>query len=439
MKTFITIAALILLTGNLNAQIIDDAKKQKIVELLKKYELYNQFTVDGNQINAEYTQNFIGLFDASGAQRHYNDLAAKKSEQTDFSSAIEYMQYAVKNYPYGIDVNLNTDQLKVIGKFKNKHQKGYIVEVNKKITGLYLIKTFHRYFAPTYFFITETVDSDKSVFLIASVLDKSNYKKYNGNQIISGAYIGLSGGYGSAGLLNSSINNSGIYTASNVQTKPFFNIEAYYMFTRGFGLGTGISFGSYSTINKIDAYSQESSFTQTDIDNDVYIPIFAINNFTEQITVSATEIPFLLKFRTGKGNTAVYLDFGVIYSLYSGSMVLNGSTSKKGRYPELANVIIDNVPEYGFEDNNYNNNNIDMTLSPSGLAAYTSIGVSIPLYQGLFLKIGANARYGITNVYDKTQHTVDYISLIQSPGKTSLLSAVGEVGISYNFKNLYKK
>jgi hypothetical protein len=443
----ITIALLLMATQTSFAQLIDDAKLKEITGLLKKYELYNQFTIDGNMVDAAYTQNFVSLFDPILFNKLYNDLAASKDDPDAFASAKEYMETITKNYPYGVDVTLDYSQLKIIEPFHNKVKNGYVVGVPKKIAGLYRSKTFFKSNQTCYFFISEQSGDKQPVFKISGILDQAGFQKYQGNNNIKGLYAGLSGSFLSTKIKNSEVeNNSDLYQVESQMNKAFA-LELSYMFNRSFGLGTGVGFASYSTSYTMEYFNDLSSSVLVDIDGDSYTPILKINNLVETDVYETIDIPVLLKFRSGKGKTAFYMDLGIVYSLLSGYYTQEGTSSRSGYYiydenlPTEWSIILENIPEYDYYSNkSLNTSETDLQAPSGGLSAYAALGLSIPLKHNFYMKVGANYRYGITDTQLGTNsHALGFADFIANPGETFLQAAGIEIGVSYNLSPLLTK
>ena len=435
----VAISALFQITSY--AQLVDDVKTRGIKEVLARYQQYSQFSTDGSTINSEYTQNFLALFDPVVTTEVYNDMAAKKGEPFSFGSAMEYMQYVIKNFPYGIDVTLDLDQMKVVDKFQQKGKSGYIVQVNKKVTGLYLLKNFHRFNSLVYFFISEELTDKGPVYKMGNVLDPVSYQKYAGDKSIKGLYAGISGGYGASFIMNEGVKSASELYTMQMQTNMNFGLELCYMFTRGFGLGTGIGFSTYSSTFSISNFKDSMEYTIPDIEGEEYHPILDVNDLVETDVIKSVDIPLLLKFRTGKGRTALYIDMGIIYSFVSGTYSLEGTQTKSGYYEQWKVILDDDLDEFGFGTFQFNNEEEELKLtSTSNLSAYVAMGLSIPLSEGLFMKMGVNGRYGITDIgLGETHQPFDFSNFIENPGATFLHFGGAEIGLSYNFSGLMNK
>jgi len=442
MRKIFSISAILMILGIATsyAQLIDEAKLKDINGLLKKYELYNQFTKDGEKIDATYAQNFVTLFDVVLFQEIYNDFAASKEDPSSFVTAQEYMQMVTTNYPYGVDVTLDMTQVKVVDVFHTETQAGYIVLVPKKTAGLYRSKTLFRANNTMYLFISETKGEKQSDFKISGVLDPEGYQKYKVSNTIKGLYVGLQAGYGATMVYNQQASSTyGDLYFIEPQQNMNFGLELSYMFTRGFGLGTGFGMNTYSTNYSIDYYNEQSPSLLADIDGDEYLPYVYVTDLVETDVYESIEIPLLLKFRSGKGKTAFYMDLGIIYSFISGYYTQQGSSTRSGYYPEWE-VTLENIPEYDF----YTNKKLDATekelvIPSNGISAYAAMGASIPLSNNFFMKLGANLRYGLSDSgLGTNSHANGLADFVENPGETFLHGAGIEIGLSYNLSSILK-
>jgi hypothetical protein len=350
------------------------------------------------------------------------------------------MQVITKNYSYGVDVSLDMSQVKVVGAFHSKVQNGYIVMVPKKSVGLFRGKKVYRSNITLYMFISEMIGDKGSVFRIAGILDPVSYQKYQGNNTIKGLYIGLVGGFGTTMVANDGALNSYDIYQIEYDRNMSFGLEFSYMFTRSFGISTGIGRNTYSSKFIIDSYNEQSTTILTDQDGDTYNRILSVNQFKETDVYVSTEIPLLLKYRSGKGRTAFYTDLGFIYSLISGYYTQEGYASRSGYYSEWQ-VTLEDIPEYDFYTNRWlGGEEVDLVTPSSGLFIYAAMGVSIPLAKNIYMKMGANFRNGLTDMkLGENNHSMGISDFIYDPGKTILRGGGIEIGVTYNLWPIINK
>ena len=102
-----------------------------------------------------------------------------------------------------------------------------------------------------------------------------------------------------------------------------------------------------------------------------------------------------------------------------------------GYYPEY-DLLLDDVPEYGFETVVLDDTG-DWQVKASNLSAIARLGVSFPITQKIYFKVGGVVVYGISDIlYNKPKHNEDFISTTGiTPSSTSLMRMGVEVGISF--------
>jgi hypothetical protein len=449
MKRIFIISVIIftVLSGSTIAQQLDASKISAIQSVLEKYEKYNQFTTDGYCIDANYTKGFIDLFDSQPNQSIYNEAYSIGGQMFSFKTAQAYVESITKSFPYGLDVDLDLEHMKVVENFIEEGKNYYIVEVNKKITGLYLIKSFHRYNKKAYIFLTDAVGDKPGDMKITGVLEPSSYQKYSGSKRTKGFYAGISAGYGLSTVTRSTTESFyDEYYDTYLEANSSFNLELYYMFNRNLGLGTGIGMSTFSSTTSLNSsYSVTSSTMVQDIDGNSYYRIFNLTKMEENQTYKCVDIPLLIKLRTGKGRTGVYFDLGVVYSFVSASYTMDISGSRYGYYPYIdgipVNLIIDgnDAPEYDFGQFNGKIEDQELPAPKSAISGLFGVGLSIPFSSsGLYMKLGIQTRISFTNMAQTENYAFSYCDLTGDSGKTSLINFSGQIGLAYNLNKLIK-
>ena len=115
----------------------------------------------------------------------------------------------------------------------------------------------------------------------------------------------------------------------------------------------------------------------------------------------------------------------------TGYYILNGESTTSGYYPDY-NVLLEDIPDYGFETTSFSNEETDITIPSNALSAYTGFGVYIPLPANLSMKIGANLKYGITDM------ELEPSPVLTDPGQTFLRYGGIEIGLAYHLFPLPK-
>jgi hypothetical protein len=124
---------------------------------------------------------------------------------------------------------------------------------------------------------------------------------------------------------------------------------------------------------------------------------------------------------------------------------LSGMASRSGEYPNLGNVILEDIEAYGYFTNKEFSSADVYTLTPpnSGFSAMLSFGLTIVPVQNIMLRLGLTGSYGLTDIsYDAKDSSlgippVDYYHTTGQPlGETLLHSFSIDFGVYYRiFKN----
>ena len=436
LKTFAVIVLVTLSHGFVKAQPINDMQKEsfrkEVQKLLKTYSDASTFTSNEINFDLAMANTLRGTFIETQKPIVFNDLLPTKTEGDKYLTPIGYTQFAQRFYSEGLDVKLNIEDIS----FESLPVKGTytaIVRVNKKIRGFYSNKKIHSFTGTLYYFVQATITGTNVEKIgISLVADPEKYAQFQSNKNFGGLYAGISGIYNQSMLLNNTIiSNTTWETSLGSGISP--SIDVYYMITKGFGIGTGLRFGSYSSMMSIKNFNKQLSSTVTDVDGDEYYPIFNISQLEELNSYKTIDIPLSLKFRGGKGKTGMYFDLGVIYSMFrNASYTLNGEATTMGYYDQF-NVTLSNIPDYDFETTEYNSATFDMSVPDKNLSAFVSTGLTFVVYPDIAMRVGINALYGLTDLmYNESRHRVDFYATTGLNGdKTNLLSMGVEIGVCY--------
>ncbi|TLX77630.1 PorT family protein [Labilibacter sediminis] len=130
-----------------------------------------------------------------------------------------------------------------------------------------------------------------------------------------------------------------------------FGADVYIYLNENMALGSGFRMTSYEATASINDYSIEQA--GVDKDGDAYEMTSVSTNIEESHKISAIEIPLLFRYQDWvTDNIMLFGATGPVFILpgSSSSKIASGSVKNVGFYPEW-NLIIDDVPEYGFFDN----------------------------------------------------------------------------------------
>lgn len=158
----------------------------------------------------------------------------------------------------------------------------------------------------------------------------------------------------SAGAAQTGISNQGIPVSPevNLTKKNSFCISfnAGYLFSKYFGLSTGIGLSPYFTELSLDSYL--NSVDMIDSENESYERRISGSNIKEVQKIYFLEVPLMLNYMYPMGKTnGFYLQSGINLSIPVVKNFLNSGTfSYSGYYPAY-NVLITDIPYEGFKSN----------------------------------------------------------------------------------------
>ena len=215
---------------------------------------------------------------------------------------------------------------------------------------------------------------------------------------------------------------------------PSLNLT--YLFTKNLGAGLAFRYTSSSTGYTVKGFGVELDESFIDIDEDEYYPIYENVNITETNYFRGFDIPVYAYYQNSVSVLGYFVTAGVIYSsITETSYSLNGTLTRKGRYPKY-NAVLEDYPEYNYGELGYSDSDRSETI-PSVKQAFSlmlGVGVSYEVVQNIAVKVGATGIYGLSNISKPLPNTFDtfHTSTISNLS-TTLNSIVFEVGVSYSF------
>jgi len=431
------LAVMLLFTANLSAQTLTQQQMSalipKVKEVLKEYELANQFTIDGITINNDYAAMFISLFDPRMRYGIFNDLSP--TNKGTLSTAEMYVNYVKTNYPQGLDVSMMIDSMLIFDAAVKKTTFTFSVKVHKRIRGLFSNQAIHRFNNYLYLSFSATSDAagNPTNLKINGVLTVDRYAQTLLNKKWGGISLGVTGLYSQTQIYSAMLYTSDVWKPS-LGSNIYPGFELAIMFTNGFGIGSGVRLSSYKTAFAITNFNNKSALTLVDKDGDSYSPVLKISDMTQQNQIKSLDIPIVLKFRGGKGNAKFYLDLGAIYSKISKSyFTLEGTIVRSGFYPSY-NITLTDIPEYNFGNFTYTTDKqYQLKSEASVISGYASMGMLFQLFPGFLLKIGGGMTYGLTDLKYDQKNADNYINLTlpASVESTTLRSFGAEIGFIY--------
>jgi len=255
-----------------------------------------------------------------------------------------------------------------------------------------------------------------------------------------GWFIGVSGGVNQTDIIN-----EGAFSIAGLQNSKMnslsFSGEIGYFFTSHFGLSMGIDYAAYKT--KLNLNSYENKFDAIDSENEHYERRVTGTNIKEMQDISYISVPVNFIFRMPlKNNCGFFLQAGgnisfPINKTYSSS----GTFTYKGYYSAY-NVLLENLPDFGFPNNHNTSASGDLKLQQYNINAIATAGIDVFIKKQFQLVFAASYSKSLTKISayeppDKFQLSSDVDqmnSIMGGCSNISLKSLGASVGLRYYFK-----
>ena len=254
----------------------------------------------------------------------------------------------------------------------------------------------------------------RQVILTVILIFCSRHDIYSqGTDINQGKQPGIFVGF-SLGPSQSQIINEGTMSVSELLSSKknsfFGSAEIGYFFSKYIGLSSGIGFISYGTQVTLDTY--QSKFSATDSENESYERRVSGSDIKEVQKVGFLSVPFCINLRLPFSETfGFFLQTGVNLAVpINKNFESSGTFSYKGYYSAY-NVLLENLPAYGFPSNINSDINGELEVKPLSLSAVASAGVDF--YINEKMQVAAAAFYN---------KSLSSISAYSSPDKFQLSS-----------------
>ncbi len=387
----------------------DEIIKKNVIKLLTTYKENCNFTSDEQSIDQNKILEFKKLFVTGDQAKLYNDIELGQVSGTTLSLD----DYSVKlqlDYPRGVSIALEPEKAVISMAYRFAKHKIYIVDasVDKQLFGLYQSKQIQDFKGHLVFQITfsmaNNVPSDFKILNVATsetkidIVKEAKASKFLWGLEVMSIKSSLSTGY------TDDANGWTLNPLSSVN----FGLEMIIPLSPSFRFKTGLQYNSFET--KLDYYKQDETNPKsfTDLDGDNYQVVTDANivqiNRLKSITIPLDAMVVL--FPRKKFN--IYLNGGVSFVKITNALNnVNGSLNRKGYYSQY-NVTLENIPEYGFTNKSYNNE--DQIWSLKSSAFFLDYGAGIILSLGkLSLKAGF---YSTSSLGDLRGSEASYLDAI---------------------------
>lgn len=426
--------------------------RDQVKQLMNKYSEGNRISVDFATVDFKLLEQLRTSFIATSKKIVYNDLLPEKVEGSKYLNPVEYAQFAQRYFPEGIDINVEILEITINPKeYKKGGHYEATVKAKKIVRGFYNNLRIHTFSNELYYFISGIlVDGKVDGLGITRVIEAKRFAVVQANRRFSGIYVGVSGGYNYSTLFSSAF-----FSGDNSQSVGSWNmlpgvaimptLELHFMFTKGFGLATGLRIGNYApgmVLEGMNGRVNQLFIDETDSDRDTYYPIYQTDRLVELREIQTYDIPIVMKFRTGNKAVGLYFDMGVLYTMYNSiNYTYEGTVTRMGEYPAY-NVTLRNIDAYDYWDNRVFNPSdayAVQDLPKFGLSGLFAMGFSIAPYKNIMIKLGVSANFGFMNVVASDDLASPsnlpklnyYYTTGNSLGETFLHSASVDFGIYY--------
>jgi hypothetical protein len=202
-------------------------------------------------------------------------------------------------------------------------------------------------------------------------------------------------------------------------------VKVHYELLPNIGIYGGLGLSSYKSVYELRNFNNDSVYKQyqrEDVDGDEYYELISAS-ITETNSLSYLNVPLGVNCRIGKKKFHFTVQAGLGMSfLISSGYSASGQSEHRGYYP-LYHVVLEDLPDYGFSDEQVDMNG-DWDLNTFNLSANASIGLEMQLHENISLFAGPFIDSGLLDLgYKKSKHRDDYISVSGNPGKLSTFSA----------------
>ena len=257
-----------------------------------------------------------------------------------------------------------------------------------------------------------------------------------------GLFVGLSFGPAQSQIINTATSSvTGLL--SGKKSSFFGTAEIGYFFSKYFGLSSGIGFSSYGSLVTLGTY--EDKVNATDSENETYELRVTASGIKDEQKVGFLNIPMHLNLRLPFSNTiGFFLQPGVNLAIpLSKSYQSSGIFTYKGFYPAY-NVVLENLPAYGFPTDLSSKTNGDLELNPLNFNVAVSAGLDFFIQKKFLIAIGANFDRSLTSIskYSSADDfhlstEVDKINSLMGGSSKTIAQSIGvKISLRYflNFK-----
>ena len=244
--------------------------------------------------------------------------------------------------------------------------------------------------------------SISQIFFSALLMIGSHFESFSqeadSTVVKPGLFVGLS-----FGPSQSSISNEGILSVANLVSSSqnsFGGVaEIGYFFSKSIGVSSGIGYSLYKSQLELGTY--QNKFNTTDSENEAYERQVSGTDIKETQKVGFLSLPVCLDIRLPLSKKmGFFFQTGINLAIpvtkkYSSS----GTFTYKGYYPAY-NVLLQNLPSYGFPSNVNSVTNGSLEIKSMNVNALVSVGFDFLIQKNIQLGIAAFYSKSLLNISD---------------------------------------
>jgi|GEM_PF-771522 len=246
--------------------------------------------------------------------------------------------------------------------------------------------------------------SISQIFLLALLLIGSQYNGYSQEsdsiRIKPGLFVGLS-----FGPSQTSISNEGTLSVANLvsssQNSFGGSLEIGYFFTTSIGISSGLGFTSYKSQLTLGTY--QNNFNTADSENEAYERRVSGTVIKEVQNVGFLSLPVCLDIRLPLSKKmSFFLQPGINLAIpITKKYTSSGTFTYKGYYPAY-NVLLENLPTYGFPSNVNSFTNETLGIKSININALVSAGFDFSIQKNIQIGVGVSYSKSLSNISDYT-------------------------------------
>jgi hypothetical protein len=174
-------------------------------------------------------------------------------------------------------------------------------------------------------------------------------------------------------------------------------LEVGYFFTKNIGITSGLNYSSYNTQLNLNSYS--SNLDVTDMENEQYELRISGKNIAEKQYVGIIGVPVCINMRFNiKKEFGAYFQTGINFAMPMENRYETNGTFTYSGYFSAYNVLLENMPEYGFPSDLPTSNEGNLKLKPVIYCVIASAGIDYIINNMFQLSLGVSFNKSLESI-----------------------------------------